>query len=390
VAKHLIRLKGVGPVVGGKSWESSGRLRVGRSPDLEIGIADSSLSRRHAEVLFTDYQGWSVRDLGSTNGTFLNGIRVGQVERKAEERDVLQFGNLVLVVASVEGEAPGPEENSAGPWEAQATTQHSWEEVFEMLALDITRQTQPGEQLLTLLRAGHHLYAVLLALGLALWGWRRQLAQMQATESLSRFLDGKQAIQCLLVDRAADPQQFEYGLTECRWLLDSYHVLDDAGWQDAPKMRDLPPEDRARLREEIGALLILYVHALGQQAQQPEGRPDHDEQLERALGANGRAQSCYNPDDVPRALLIQRAQLSGLLGRADEARSLREKAVRTPLRTAQDRILLAAQKAAGGHHREAIPLLHQALEQSPQDYWAWFLLGSCHNGLSQSTEAATS
>jgi HD-GYP domain-containing protein (c-di-GMP phosphodiesterase class II) len=160
VGKHHVRLKGVGPGFEGKTWEAGELLRIGRAPDLEVTLNDSSLSRRHAEILFSGHQGWAVRDLGSTNGTFLNGIRVGQVERKIEERDVIQFGNVVFVVASLEEDGPGSAETAVGNWQVQAATQHSWEEALELLALDITRQTRPGEQLLTLLRAGQHLYQV--------------------------------------------------------------------------------------------------------------------------------------------------------------------------------------------------------------------------------------
>jgi HD-GYP domain-containing protein (c-di-GMP phosphodiesterase class II) len=160
VARNRIRLKGLGPGAEGKSWEGNGLLCVGRSTDVEIALPDPSLSRRHAEILFTDHQGWSVRDLGSKNGTFLNGIRVGQIERKIEERDLLQFGNVVIVVTTIEGDFPLTAEPPTGTWQVRATTQHSWEEALELLALDITRQTRPSDRLLTLLRAGHHLYQV--------------------------------------------------------------------------------------------------------------------------------------------------------------------------------------------------------------------------------------
>ncbi len=159
VGKHYIRLMGVGTGLAGKTWEGTTLLRIGRSPDLEIGLPDTSLSRRHAEVVFTEHQGWALRDLGSTNGTFLNGIRVGQVERKIEARDVVQLGNVVLIVTHLEEDTVSAEP-LADTWQVQATTQHTWEEALEQLALDVTRRTRPSEQLVTLLRAGQHLYQV--------------------------------------------------------------------------------------------------------------------------------------------------------------------------------------------------------------------------------------
>src|SRR5690349_13303594 len=149
-----VRLHGVGAELEGKVWESDRLLCIGRSPGLEVSLSDSSLSRRHAEVVRTP-QGWVVRDLGSTNGTFLNGIRVGQVERKLQGRDVLQCGNVVMIVVAPEDEAvpPSDAEPPLGTWQVQATAQNSWEEALQQLALDVTRRTKPGEQLLTLLRA---------------------------------------------------------------------------------------------------------------------------------------------------------------------------------------------------------------------------------------------
>ena len=53
-------------------------IRIGRAPDAELSIPDASLSRYHACV-YRDDAGWSVRDLGSTNGTLVNGEKIEDV-----------------------------------------------------------------------------------------------------------------------------------------------------------------------------------------------------------------------------------------------------------------------------------------------------------------------
>lgn len=159
VARWRIRLRGVSQQLEGKYWESESALRVGRLENLEIFLNDPSISRKHAEITITE-QGWVLRDLGSTNGTFLNGIRVGRTDRKLRQRDVLQFGNLVLVVQVLEEEAPrGADSDSpSGTLQVQATTSRSWEKALESLALPgERRRSKPEERLLTLLRAGQHL-----------------------------------------------------------------------------------------------------------------------------------------------------------------------------------------------------------------------------------------
>ena len=68
-------------------------LVIGRSPDVEVVINDSNVSRRHAEVWRTA-EGVAIRDLQSTNGTFVNGHRITAVS--LSPRDDITVGGLHL------------------------------------------------------------------------------------------------------------------------------------------------------------------------------------------------------------------------------------------------------------------------------------------------------
>lgn len=152
--KKFICLRGLNGDIEGQLWESIGLLRAGRLESLEIVLNDSSVSRRHAEIRATE-NGWHLRDLGSTNGTFLNGIRLGAGERKLRPRDLIQFGKVTLIVDKLEeGQEEFPTDQ---PMMVEATARSSWDEALENLAFDINRAPRVGEKLLTLLRASHHL-----------------------------------------------------------------------------------------------------------------------------------------------------------------------------------------------------------------------------------------
>jgi putative nucleotidyltransferase with HDIG domain len=136
-------------------WESTSRLRIGRLDTLEIVIPDGSVSRSHAEV-FATARGWRVRDLKSTNGTFLNGTRLGPADWPLRLHDIIKCGNITLVVDGLEVERNTNAPN-ADRLVVEASAAASWEEALHGLAYDRHRTPREGQQLLALLRAGHHL-----------------------------------------------------------------------------------------------------------------------------------------------------------------------------------------------------------------------------------------
>jgi hypothetical protein len=79
---------------------------VGREADSDIQIDDRQVSRRHAEITQT-VEGYTLRDLGSKNGTFLNGEPVTQKPRLIRNGDEVGIA-LCAKLTFVEDEATAP------------------------------------------------------------------------------------------------------------------------------------------------------------------------------------------------------------------------------------------------------------------------------------------
>lgn len=76
---------------------SPGRVRMGRGLENQIVLEDPRVSRHHAEVYQRGAE-WFLRDLNSTNGTYVNGY--GVRERALESGDRISLGGVELVFHS--------------------------------------------------------------------------------------------------------------------------------------------------------------------------------------------------------------------------------------------------------------------------------------------------
>lgn len=79
---------------------------IGRDADSDIQINDRQVSRQHAEITRT-IEGYTVRDLGSKNGTFLNGEAVNEQPRLMRNGDQIGIA-LCAKLTFVEDEATAP------------------------------------------------------------------------------------------------------------------------------------------------------------------------------------------------------------------------------------------------------------------------------------------
>ncbi|NBO67583.1 MAG: FHA domain-containing protein, partial [Actinobacteria bacterium] len=65
-------------------------LKIGRQASCRVVFNDSNVSREHAQLRRTA-EGWKILDLGSTNGTKINGLKISE-EQLLVNGDDLSFG----------------------------------------------------------------------------------------------------------------------------------------------------------------------------------------------------------------------------------------------------------------------------------------------------------
>jgi hypothetical protein len=97
-----------------QALEGRGPWTVGRSQDNDVVVNDPNVSRRHARLMRSE-NGFIVEDLGSTNGTLLDGAPIDR--ERIEDGDELTFGQSVArFVRRIDapGEGSGRGETAAG------------------------------------------------------------------------------------------------------------------------------------------------------------------------------------------------------------------------------------------------------------------------------------
>ena len=115
----------VGPAPGKIFALTQNEVVIGRDIDNEIVINDSEISRRHTRLLIQD-GGYVVEDLGSTNGTFVNGQKITG-PHSLESGQTIRFGENVTLsyevagfdpdatIASGDQQAPAPTPPASSP-----------------------------------------------------------------------------------------------------------------------------------------------------------------------------------------------------------------------------------------------------------------------------------
>ena len=93
----------------------TGAIECGRAIQTDIPLDDEAVSRRHARISWNG-MGYVVRDLGSTNGTFVNGEKISGRARLSEGDRILVGTSIIKVV--------GVDATAANQSEAEARRRH--------------------------------------------------------------------------------------------------------------------------------------------------------------------------------------------------------------------------------------------------------------------------
>jgi two-component system, cell cycle response regulator len=77
-------------------------LLIGRGSECDLALQDDGVSRRHAKIIQYGNGAVTVKDLGSTNGTFVNGRPV--TTTTLEDGDRIQLGSITILKFSIQDE----------------------------------------------------------------------------------------------------------------------------------------------------------------------------------------------------------------------------------------------------------------------------------------------
>jgi pSer/pThr/pTyr-binding forkhead associated (FHA) protein len=122
--------------------------RIGRHPGNDMVVADLGVSKQHAELRRTPDGRYSIIDLGSHRGTYVNGTRVSQ--RELNEGDIITIGHATFRLAGgelVEGAGDGTA-RPATPEEAKTALQRERD-----LTAELRRQLDARERRIDSLQA---------------------------------------------------------------------------------------------------------------------------------------------------------------------------------------------------------------------------------------------
>src|ERR1041384_1598958 len=113
-------------------------IKIGRVKEMDIFIDNPSVSRNHAEIAKQPDGSWVVRDTGSSNGTFVNGDKLGG-DRLLQSGDEISMGKYAVYFDKVLEVQPTP---AAAPRTAASSGPTGFEHQTMFLKADEIQKLQ--------------------------------------------------------------------------------------------------------------------------------------------------------------------------------------------------------------------------------------------------------
>ncbi|AKT39782.1 DUF4388 domain-containing protein [Chondromyces crocatus] len=241
---------------------------VGRSSDLDMVLVEDMVSRRHARIACSGDQ-IHIEDLGSTNGTFVNGEKIKKTALK--EGDRVLIGTSILKVVSVDPSAPAPRRRLDEPSMRTGQTKTMSGSIDEIPLPDLLQLFGTSKKSgVLVIRSEEDVGKIYLRKGIVTYATINDLAEMPPMKSMYRVLtwtggtfDLEPAEERVITGEISATVQelLMDGLRQIDELNNIRHQLPDLTAQLTvphplkPQLRDLTPTD-------LDVFQIAYNHRL--------------------------------------------------------------------------------------------------------------------------------
>ncbi len=260
------RLNAVSGALAGQGFVlGAERLTIGRDRANALHLRDLAVSRHHC-VIETSEGRLLLRDLGSSHGTFVNGVPV--TERTLEHGDLVTVGGSLFLVQTREELGQGSEsvllDDRDRPWVAESTVHLSPEAALAILHPD----ARAARDLQALLRIGNALHEIRATEPLARRLVELALETVPAERAALLLLDPTGALPVsFTLDRRGSAESFAVSRTLVervvaeRSALLSNDVLQTGGWDGAESVQAARLQSllAAPLAGSEGTLGVLYL-----------------------------------------------------------------------------------------------------------------------------------
>jgi len=186
---------------------------------------------------------------------------------------------------------------------------------------------------------------------------------------------------------SADKTAAMYDLLGEHELPNEHDLRGGVALDQQPGFRLVSLKKQSTLRRRGAELLYLLGGGKAALGQKCGPGPEREQLYRQALAINIAAESVLASATPPKAFLLQRARLLQAAGQEQSANEWRARADQLSANSEFDRYLLAFESGQRHDFQTTAALLETLLRDKPQDYSAWFGLGSAHFGAGRFAKA---